>query len=748
MHRPLAVVILIVAFLLQPLTFVLADDVQTLRNTHVELSFSERTGSLVGIRNLTDGQSMLLPDSKRQPLWKIATSQGDIISCREDAKVSFHWRSADELEIHWSFPDGLQVSAAVTLEPERPFAYWHLTLSGIKAGTAVEVDYPIINGIRPLGDERLAVSTWLGSLISNPRGGVSEAVPQVSYGWDSPGALSMQMMALYDAASGRGIYFASNDTTSCVKRYGFMADKLSSQWQITHVLPLHSGSDTYTVPYEAITGLFSGDWLTAAGIYRDWAIGQRWCRESRLANGEIPEWLKQTAIWIWNRGRSENVLTEATSLKRRLRMPVSVFWHWWHGCSYDEGFPEYLPPREGCTSFRSAVARARRKGINSIVYMNSYQWGNSTRSWAYEGAERFAARRIDGGLHSHAFNVFTGRELTPMCMATPFWRHKYATLADSMINSYGVSGIYMDQACLNLRCYDASHGHTLGGGNYWVDGFGNLTKDIRGRVSAAHKGSILAGEGSGEDWISYLDLFLTLEASRERYMGISQTETIPLYQAVYHDRAITFGSYSSLVYPPYDDLWPDAYRPANREKPLPDDFNMQFRMEQAKAFVWGMQPTLANYHDSLWDQKPQEMDFLRRIVNVRRRAMKYLLYGVYTRVPDMAVPTEEIDISRISIYAGRKGSTVSRDRKRVSSVYSGAWKSEGGMLAFALANIRNEEHFLQFSFDASDYDLPEHGRIYLISETDRKLLGKYTGGKVEVSLRMLPRDARVVEVAP
>ena len=35
-------------------------------------------------------------------------------------------------------------------------------------------------------------------------------------------------------------------------------------------------------------------------------------------------------------------------------MPVSVFWHWWHGCAYDAGFPEYLPPREGTDAFKTA----------------------------------------------------------------------------------------------------------------------------------------------------------------------------------------------------------------------------------------------------------------------------------------------------------------------------------------------------------------------------------------------------------
>jgi hypothetical protein len=244
-----------------------------------------------------------------------------------------------------------------------------------------------------------------------------------------------------------------------------------------------------------------------------------------------------------------------------------------------------------------------------------------------------------------------------------------------------------------------------------------------------------------------LDIFLTLEASRERYLGLTNTETIPLYQAVYHDYAITFGSYSSLVYPPYDDLWPDEYRPANREQSLPEDFNMQFRMEQARAFVWGMQPTLANCHDFLWDEKPREMEFLRRLVRVRRRALKYLLYGVYTRAPQLDIPTREITLSRISIYAGRQGSTVTQDSRPEPMVYAGAWQAKDGSLGLALANIADGEWSQRLCLDPSEYNLPPRCKVYVIDEYgSHKLLSM--NGPTDIPVSMGPRDAKVIVFEP
>lgn len=711
----------------------------TVGNGIVSLSFDGETGALVSFRDEAAGRELLTAPSR--DLWTVVRRDGSFWHPELPLQVSFSPSGDRALDVCWT--DGpTRFTAHIRLEEDSPLTYWSLSVEGLRPLQAQEIHFPVISTFRPGGEgEQLAASTWLGSLIRAPRAGVSAEKPRIAHAWRSPGNLSMQLVALYDDA-GHGLYFGSNDTLSFTKHteIGFQAQ--ATDWRMGHALPWDD-ADTYRMPYEAVVGPFQGDWLQAAEMYRTWAVRQRWCRESRFHQGLTPRWVRETDLWIWNRGRSENVLTEAADMKRRTGRRVSVFWHWWHGCSYDEGFPEYIPPREGRDSFVKAVRKAVRKGIHCLVYMNSFQWGNSTRSWKEEGAERYAARTGNGGLYSYAANVFTGRQITAMCMATDFWRNRYATLADTVVNSYGVAGVYMDQACTNMPCFATDHPHRPGGGNYWATSFRKLTDDIRSRCPAT-----LAGEGSGEDWIPALDLFLTLENSRERYLGTG-AETIPLYQAVYHDYAVTYGSYSSLVYPPYDEMWPDEYRPENREKSLPADFDMQFRMEQSRAFVWGMQPTLANYHPFLWDEKPLEMAYLRRIVNVRRRALKYLLHGVYTRVPASVVsPTQEIDLSRISIYAGRTGSTVSSERRTVPTLYSGGWKAADGSLAFSLANIADEGCTVPLRFDLSDYGLQGHCRIRVVTEKGCRKIGVCKDGKVSVEVPLGPRDAQVIVFEP
>ena len=331
--------------------------------------------------------------------------------------------------------------------------------------------------------------------------------------------------------------------------------------------------------------------------------------------------------------------------------------------------------------------------------MNVLQWGTSTASWKNENAASYAVKDINGKMNSHVYNVFTGKSLTSMCVATQFWKDKYASLCDSAINNYHINGIYMDQTCLSRVCYDTSHGHPLGGGNYWVNNFAKLEHQIRSKITQKNQ-PVLAGEGCGEVWLPYLDVFLALQVSMERYAGVGGSEPIPFFQAVYHQYGITYGNYSSLMIPPYDELWPKEFAPANPKQLLDRSFNKQFLMEQARSFVWGMQPTIANYQTILDSEREEEITYLINLARVRYQGLKYLLYGKFLRSPDIEFPKQELNISRLSIYAGRKGETVTTFQKSYPLIYSGTWKSDDNQIGIALASISDDPFGVNVSFES------------------------------------------------
>ncbi len=724
----------------------------SITNGKITLGFSGKTGDLISFRDKSYGQEFLDQNISGGSLWEIDIRQGGKtvpVICTAPRNFQYLRSGSRSLILLWNdFPENkdLEIRAVIRLDEKQPLSYWKIDVNGLSGKRLAGVVFPIISGIRDLGDEVLAVPSWMGQIMRNPRANLSKIKNRdKKFEWDYPGPLSMQCFALYNKNK-CGLYASCNDTLNYRKSFSFALDTMNTLvYKVINYPESDSSLKKYTPSYEAAIGSFKGDWITAAKQYREWAERQNWCRESRFKKGLTPFWLEKTALWIWNRGRSENVLTPAADMKKRLHLPVNVFWHWWHGCSYDDGFPEYFPPREGKKSFIRAMEEAHEKEIRAIVYMNALQWGTSTKSWKTEQASHYAVKDINGHLRSHVYNIFTGNALANMCVATPFWREKYASLAKRAISTYHTDGIYMDQACLNRACYDRDHGHPVGGGNYWVRSFGELTRQIRSGVTK-NDSIVLAGEGGGESWLPYLDAFLTLQVSRERYAGIGGWETIPFFQAVYHEYAITYGNYSSLLIPPYDELWPKEFAPKDPLKLLNEDYNKQFMMEQARSFVWGMQPSIANYEKFLASEREEEIGYLISLARVRYRALKYLLYGKFARSPQTDMPEEELKISRLSIYAGKTGKSVTSFLKRFPMVYTGTWQSDDNSMGIALASISEGPYDMSFNFSAGDYGLPEAGEVYLIDSNGRKKITGYADGQIQIRYTLPPKSVCIIEI--
>ena len=724
----------------------------SLDNGKIKLTFSPDNGSLVEFFDLVHGYEFLAEDKTRELPWEINFNQSqDHIN----APLNFEYSRPDPLTLvlKWGDFEGesnkqLTITAAITLDKDKALSYWKISLDGTQGKEINSVVFPKINGFKDLGQEKLAIPNIMGELVSDPRGILSvKETEEKRMDWIYPDNLSLQCLALYNQDK-IGLYLAANDTLTFRKGFSFDLDKSNNlTYEMSNYPSFDAKINSYSPSYEAVIGSFKGDWISAAEIYREWGSKQEWASKSRFKKGLNSDWLDETALWVWNRGRSDNVLLPAAELKQRLGLPVNVFWHWWHGASYDEGFPEYFPPREGGEPFIKAMDLAQQKGVHSIVYMNSFQWGDSTESWETENASVYAVKDINGNLRSHAYNIFTGNSLTNMCMATQFWKDKYTSLSESAVNIYGTNGVYMDQACMSRMCYDKSHGHKIGGGNYWFKNFAMLTNQIRSKISDDTQ-PILAGEHCNESWMPYLDLFLTLQVSRERYSGVGQWEVIPFFQAVYHEYAITYGNYSSLVTPPYDELWPKEFEPENQEQPLDAMFNKQFLMEQARSYVWGLQPTISNYHSFLDNQRKEEIDYLMAIARVRYKGLKYLLYGEFLRPPNIEVPEEELDISKLSIYAGRDGKSVTAYKKKYPLVYSAAWKADDGRIGIPLTSISENDIQINFTVNSIDYKMRDSGKVFITTVKGTKLLSSYKGGEIQIEYKLLPREVCLVEIVP
>ncbi len=674
------------------------------------------------------------------------------------------------LRLVWSQFEGfeaspLRVEVTVRLDRKQPLSRWRLAVE-TPGGRAIErIRFPRIHSLPRLERERLAVPFWAGLLADKPRQIFTSSSPGgVRQEYDYPGLCSMQCLTFYSDA-GPGLYAACDDVAGYRKLFAvFSPGPTPLEWkagtgpgpektvgaasapdlglELVHLPDRREATrPRYVLPYSALLGTFHGNWFEAAAIYRAWATNQVWARESRWKRGRVPSWIADTGLWIWNRGRSPEVVDPAIVMQRELGLPVSLFWHWWHGCAYDTGFPEYLPPREGEASFAAALGRAHDHEVRALVYMNQRLWGMTTASWTNENAAAFAVKAADGQVKPEVYNSFTKSPCASMCLGTDFWRTKYAGLATEAFRRLGVDGIYMDQACSSLSCFNPHHGHPPGGGAYWMSGFKSLVTTLRQRC-ADRGGIALAGEGCAENWLPHLDLMLALDVSRERYCAPDGWDPIPLFQAVYHGYTTFFGSYSSLTTPPYDDLWPAEFAPKQPLELLDRQFSRQFILEQARAFVWGQQPTLANFRPEQLRERSVEIAYVIRLARLRRLALKYLQDGTMLSPPTIEAPDEEVPMSRLSIYAGQQDSLKSYS-KRIPLVLASAWRAADGSVAIVAANVADRSLTAKILFDPARSGLRKPGRFDAIAPPGAP--PKCGPGTDALQLDLAPLQARVFE---
>jgi hypothetical protein len=686
-----------------------------------------------GIRRLesASGQEVAIPTSEALALFRIERAPGQP-PIEATSAARFTWsRDAGPtpaLNLQWEgfrdFPT-LVVRATVHVDADSTTA-WHIALDGISGLGIERVIYPRLGGIGLTEMAELSVPLWMGQRAKDPRNLLSGRDGKGRrFEWGYPGQLSFQMIALTRPNSA-GLYVATDDSLAYRKSFIMSGDQEGyGRVEIAHDLSDPAKATAYAPTYAVKLGVIHGTWMHAAERYRTWGERQAWARNSRVARGTATKWMRETGVWVWNRGRASQVLDPAIMLRQQVGLPVSVFWHWWHAGPYDTSFPDYLPPRDGVPTFTAAVKKAHAADVRAIVYMNQRLWCVQTPSYKREGAERYAVRERDGRVRLETYMVFDPSPCAPMDIATKFWRDKYAGIADTVVQQYGIDGIYMDQAVLSLLCWAPDHGHPVGGGHYWMDGFRELAADLRRRNGTSLG---LAGEGGGESWLPDLDAFLTLQVSQERYSDpASGWDPLPMFQAVYHHHAITYGTYGSLTYPPYDEMWPDSTRPANALTLLDEKYRRQFLMEQARMFVWGMQPTIANLLPEQFTQRAGEIDYLGRLARLRHAHREWLQDGAFVIPPASNAPELAFTGSRISIYAARRGGATEVPL-RAPAVLTGAWRAANGQVGIALASIDDAAHSITLTLDPARHGTTRGATVWRVDASGRKQVATLAAG--------------------
>jgi hypothetical protein len=278
-----------------------------------------------------------------------------------------------------------------------------------------------------------------------------------------------------------------------------------------------------------------------------------------------------------------------------------------------------------------------------------------------------AAKREDGLPYTESYGSkeIDGSDvkLAPMCPTTKLWQDKVREIVLRLFNEFKVSAVYIDQvaAASPALCFDKTHGHPLGGGSWWNEGYWRMLDAIRREMP---KDRMLTTECNAEPFVKWFDGYLTWHWQHNGQ--------VPAFPAVYGGAIQMFGR---------------AYRGG----PTKD---LALRMKAGQQLVFGEQ---IGWIDPNIVREKENAEFLRQIVKFRWHLRRYFYAGEMARPPKLIgdIPKVRADWQ----WAGEWW--VETD-----AVLTGAWKlPQENKLVLLFVNVSDQPVTATVAFNGHGYGL-------------------------------------------
>jgi hypothetical protein len=484
---------------------------------------------------------------------------------------------------------------------------WRMTADCSSADWRIEnVRFPQI-AVTRFG-EQVSAFTPVGPGQMHPQAGEK---PYSYSGRYSSGWCSMPIMGVFDQSAGLGLYCAVHDEWGSTRNLRLDNRPGSQSVLISFAEPVADMDKTpshYESPGDSVWQLVRGDWFDAAMIYKQWADEHaRWI-PSVGADGreDTPLWMRELCAWAMTGGAPGDCVQAVKDFQQYLGAPCGFHWYNWHQNPFDNDYPHYFPTKDGVTE---AVADLQQHNVYVMPYINGRLW--DTRDKGAEDAEFTSvalpsATKKRGGepfVESYGSKETDGSpvKLGVMCPTTELWRK---TMKDTVLriqNEVGTRGVYIDQiaAADPALCMDSSHGHPLGGGHWWTEGYWKLLEELRKEMQPDR---MITTECNAEPYIRWLDGYLTWHW---QYDGM-----VPFFSAIYGGKIQMFGrSYG-----------------AGTTKDL------SMRMKAAQQLAFGEQ---IGWIDPNLLLGSESKDFFRQCVRMRLSLNRYFYAGEMARPPKL-----------------------------------------------------------------------------------------------------------------
>jgi len=248
-----------------------------------------------------------------------------------------------------------------------------------------------------------------------------------------------------------------------------------------------------------------------------------------------------------------------------------------------------------------------------------------------------------------------------MCPATELWQNRIRDICLRLFDKYNVDAIYIDQvAAMSPKlCLDKTHGHPLGGGHWWVEGYWKMLQSIR---EAMPEGRMLTTECNSEPFAYLFDGYLTWTWQHDGQ--------VPAFSQVYGGAIQMFGR---------------AYRGG-------DTKDLALRMKAGQQLVFGEQ---IGWIDPGVIHEKENAEFLRQVVRIRWHLRRYFYAGEMAHPPQLEgeIPKVHADWQWVGEW------WVTTD-----AVLTGAWRlPSDNKLVLIFVNVSDEPVSAQLHFDGNQH---------------------------------------------
>ncbi len=486
------------------------------------------------------------------------------------------------------------------------------------------------------------------------------------------GWTSMAYLAAYDEAQQTGLYVGVHDPWGSTK--DLLAESRPSEAAVVlafdHPAPdMGQPGNHFELSGEAVWQLLRGDWFDAALTYRNWVRKEAKWYPKLTAEGraDTPKWMRELSVWALDNGTQEQCVPRVKAFTEFLQPPAAVHWYQWHQIPFDNDYPHYFPTKPG---FADGVRALQSSGTYVMPYINGRLWDTRDRGQEDFEFTKVALPAVSKNEKGEPYIEMYGSKeqdgsrvrLGVMCPSTALWQSRVKEIVLRLMNECGVKGVYIDQiaAAQPTLCFDKTHGHPLGGGHWWTEGYWKMLEGIRKEMPAD---CMITTECNGEPYIRVLDGYLTWHW---QYDG-----QVPAFPAVYGGAIQMFGrSYGGG---PSQDL--------------------ALRMRAGQQLVFGEQIGWLG-PDRVLGHK-ENGAFFRDVVHLRRRLAGFFSAGEMARPPRLVgtVPAVRAD--------WQWGGT---DWVTTDAVLTGAWfQPAARRLVLVFVNVSDDAVTAHVDFDTRPY---------------------------------------------